>query len=298
MRARSVVLLAAAALLGAAGAAAFVVRAGLYDVAATKPHLQPVFSLLETAVKHSVRRRARDIAVPRRAADAPGADGALAARRGAACYRVHCLQCHGGPGVAPEPMSLGMQPLPPPLVAAAAQWKPAELYWITRHGLKMTGMPAWQHRLGEADLWAVVFFVEQLATFTPDDFAATLAAAGHERCDVPEGTVAASPLLAASAAGGAAAGPDAERGRLAMAQYGCNGCHTIPGVTSAQPQVGPPLAGFARRTQLPGGLANTAQNLERWLRDPRGVDAHTAMPALGLSAADARDIVAYLTRLR
>ncbi|MFO1267390.1 MAG: c-type cytochrome [Rubrivivax sp.] len=260
-------------------------------------------SLLDIAVKRAVRRHAGGIAVPIVA----GADAALVARRGAACYRVHCLQCHGGPGVAPEPMSLGMQPLPPPLVAAAAQWKTAEIYWITRNGLKMTGMPAWQHRLSDGDLWAVVFFVQQLARFTPADFATAQAAVANERCDVPDGTAAiASPRFAASAAAAAAgaagnadaAAPDAERGRLALAQYGCNGCHTIPGVTSSKPQVGPPLAAFARRTQLPGGLPNTPQNLERWLRDPRAVDAHTAMPALGLTARDTRDIVAYLNGLR
>src|SRR5688500_2660971 len=80
-------------LLGALTAGA-VVYGGLYDVAATTQHTQPVYSLIEKTMQRSVRRQARDIDVP------VSLDAAPTLRRGAACYRDHCLQCHGGPGVA------------------------------------------------------------------------------------------------------------------------------------------------------------------------------------------------------
>jgi cytochrome c1 len=62
--------------------------------------------------------------------------------------------------------------------------------------------------------------------------------------------------------------------------------------------VGPPLDRIATRGYIAGVLANTPQNMVRWLRDPPAVDARTAMPDLGLSEAEARDIAAYLYTLK
>lgn len=90
------------------------------------------------------------------------------------------------------------------------------------------------------------------------------------------------------------AGGDAARGRAAIERYGCVACHTIPGIPSYGASVGPPLAQLARRGYLAGQLPNTPEHLVRWLRDPPGVDPRTTMPALGLSAAEAADIAAYL----
>lgn len=255
------------------------VRGGVYDVAATSPHLQPVHSLLETTMRHAVRRRARGI-------DVPAIEGSRIATDGAACYRLHCLQCHGGPGMAPGPMGRSMQPLPGPLVGAAQEWRAAEIYWITRHGIKLTGMPAWQNRLRDPELWAVVFFVLQMADVTPMAFRQVMGDSAGLHCpDAGDGESA-----------GAALGNPA-RGRAALPRYGCNGCHQIPGVVGSAVNVGPPLAGFGRRTLLPGGLPNEPDTLARWLRDPQQFDPRSAMPALGVSADDARDIAAYLGRL-
>lgn len=262
------------------GGALLFVRSGVYDVAATSPHLQPVHALLGATMHHAVRRRARGIAVP-------PVEPNRVATVGAACYRQHCLQCHGGPGVAPGPIGLSMQPLPGPLVTAARDWQAAEVYWITRHGIKLTGMPAWQHRLREPELWAVVYFVQQMADVTPVAFRQVMADTAGLHCPgAGDGE-----LVDPAAPG------DRERGRAALSQYGCNGCHQIPGVVGSAVQVGPPLAGFGHRTLLPGGVPNNADNLARWLREPQRFDPRSAMPALGVSARDARDIAAYLGRL-
>jgi cytochrome c len=93
-------------------------------------------------------------------------------------------------------------------------------------------------------------------------------------------------------------GGDPERGRQLLQQYGCNSCHTIPGVRQADGLVGPPLTRFGARSYIAGELPNNADNLQRWIRDPQSVEPGTAMPNLGVSALDARDITAYLYTLK
>ncbi len=91
---------------------------------------------------------------------------------------------------------------------------------------------------------------------------------------------------------------DPDRGRVLLRTYGCASCHTIPGVDGATGLVGPPLAGVAARSYIGGVLTNTPANMVRWIRDPKGVDSLTAMPNVGVTAADARRIAAYLYTLR
>ena len=93
-------------------------------------------------------------------------------------------------------------------------------------------------------------------------------------------------------------GGDPQQGRGAIREYGCGACHVIPGVTGASGLVGPPLNSFARRAYVAGNLPNTAPNLIRWIQVPQAVEPGTAMPNLGVTDADARDIAAYLYTLR
>ena len=93
-------------------------------------------------------------------------------------------------------------------------------------------------------------------------------------------------------------GGDPDRGRAAVTTYGCSSCHTIPGVRGADAIVGPPLTRMGGRTYVAGVLPNTPDNLVRWITDPPGVDPLTAMPNLGVTEQDARDLAAYLYTLR
>jgi cytochrome c2 len=93
-------------------------------------------------------------------------------------------------------------------------------------------------------------------------------------------------------------GGDPVRGARLIRHYGCDACHTIPGIEGADREVGPPLAGVANRMFIGGVLANTPSNMMRWIENPQAVDPLTAMPALGVGAAEARDIAAYLYTLR
>ena len=91
-----------------------------------------------------------------------------------------------------------------------------------------------------------------------------------------------------------AAGGDPQRGAAHIARYGCGSCHTIGGISSAHGLVGPALNGVRDRMYIAGMLNNEPDNLIHWIRDPKSVNPHTAMPVLGLSERDAADIAAYL----
>jgi cytochrome c2 len=91
---------------------------------------------------------------------------------------------------------------------------------------------------------------------------------------------------------------DARRGKIALTQYACNACHMVPGVTGSEVYVGRPLQGLAGRKFIAGHVPNTQENLMKWIRNPREIDPETAMPVLGVSEADARDISAYLLTRR
>lgn len=93
-------------------------------------------------------------------------------------------------------------------------------------------------------------------------------------------------------------GGDPSRGRALLRPYGCAQCHTIPGVPGADGLIGPSLAGIANRVYVGGVVTNTPQNLIRWIMDPQAIDAKTAMPAVGVTEDQARDIAAYLYTLR
>jgi cytochrome c len=93
------------------------------------------------------------------------------------------------------------------------------------------------------------------------------------------------------------AGGDARRGARLIAAYGCGSCHAIPGVPGARGNVGPPLTAFAERTYIAGALRNEPVALVRWIRFPQFVEPGTAMPDLGVTEQQARDIAAYLYTL-
>jgi putative membrane protein len=89
-------------------------------------------------------------------------------------------------------------------------------------------------------------------------------------------------------------GGDPERGSLAFRRYGCGSCHSVQGVPGAAGLVGPPLSGIGARAYVAGVLTNTPEHLARWIQSPQAVDSLTAMPSLGVTSADARDIAAWL----
>jgi cytochrome c oxidase assembly factor CtaG/cytochrome c2 len=98
--------------------------------------------------------------------------------------------------------------------------------------------------------------------------------------------------------GNAITGGDARHGKALISRYGCTACHIIPGVDGGAAHVGPRLDAVRKQAYVAGVLPNTPDNLVRWIHNPKQVDSLTAMPYLGVSLDEARDIASYLYSIR
>lgn len=173
----------------------------------------------------------------------------------------------------------------PPAVAQLARTRdPAQIFWAGKHGLKMTGMPGWDHKLSDDEIWNIVAFIETVPRLSP--------AAFYEMAGIAAPVAVGSDEPVQTGPGGA------RKGRAALRQFGCTSCHMIEGVAGPDTWVGPPLYGLAQRRYIGGVLPNTPENLVRWIRNPQAHDPLTAMPNLGVDAASASDIAAYLISVR
>jgi mono/diheme cytochrome c family protein len=155
--------LLAVALLVLVVAAAVGIYAGLYNIAADVPHTQPVYWFLETVRDRSVAARARDIVVPNDLTDQTRIS------RGAGQYADMCSGCHLAPGMKRTEISQGLYPRAPEL-RRKTDLTPAEQFWIVKHGVKMSGMPAWGVTHDDGLLWDVVAFVRKLPELTPEQY--------------------------------------------------------------------------------------------------------------------------------
>jgi cytochrome c2 len=164
----------------------------------------------------------------------------------------------------------GLDPLQDQQLAGLVMWIPAGVI------LTLVGIALFAAWIGEAERRQRATMVAVLAIAT----AVTACDASPER-------------IARELTGG-----DPARGRDAVRTYGCDTCHTIPGVLSADATVGPPLTGVAVRTYLAGRIQNTPENLMQWIRSPHTIDEKTAMPETGVTEQDSRDIAAFLYTLR
>ena len=88
-----------------------------------------------------------------------------------------------------------------------------------------------------------------------------------------------------------------ERAHEHIRNYGCAGCHDIPGIDGPEGLVGPPLGTIGKRVYIAGVMTNTPGNLVDWIVNPPSIDPMTAMPVTGISEAEARDVAAYLYSL-
>lgn len=260
----------------AAGGAAVFLFSGIYSVAASTDHTRVVYWALEQGMRSSVRAQAADVPAP------PPMDAAML-RKGAHCFHENCVQCHGAPGHAPADFAGGLLPVAKSLVQTSRELPLEQVYWITRHGIRLTAMPAWEHRLDDRDLWAIAAFVHrELPRLSVQQYRQAVAASAPEVCARPS----------------ARSTPEPKRGLSAMRQYGCQGCHIIPGITGPTMHVGPSLREFARRPLIAGALPNTPENVLRWLQQPQSLRPRTLMPHLGVTEQHALDMRAYLATLR
>lgn len=274
-------------LFGVLGACAFlligvlagiaILLSGAFSTAATEQHSAFTHWLLDTGLRYSIDANADGIA-------APSLTGAPMIERGRECFRAHCVHCHGVPAVTREPHGLGMMPIPNDLTEAARDWPAAWLYYVTAKGVRMTGMPAWEFRLPDADLWATVAFLKQLPGLTRAQYVELTPLPPDSGCGI--GDARAGPLTGAH--------PEDERGEIVLRQYACHACHRIDGVVGPDSHVGPALVDWRSRRYIAGTLPNTPDNLVRWIVDPSGVSPDTLMPDLGVTDAHAREMADFL----
>lgn len=146
----------------ALGAAAFV-WSGVYDVGADDAHTRAVEATIERLRERSVAARARDIAAP---ADL---DDPKRVAAGASHYAEMCVGCHLAPGVTQSELRDGLYPRPPSFIESA-QRDPRTMFWTIKHGIKMSGMPAWGKSHDDEAIWNMVAFVQKVPGMSVKDY--------------------------------------------------------------------------------------------------------------------------------
>ena len=140
------------------------VRSGFFNVGASSPHTKLTEWITHETMIHSIRRHAARIEAPRRFSSEQIVAGFCT-------YETHCVACHGASAIAREQWVGGLEPSPPYLVDATSKWKPRELFWIAKNGIKMTGMPSWRDSMSDAQIWEVVGFLEAMRRLPPQTYA-------------------------------------------------------------------------------------------------------------------------------
>lgn len=144
-------------------AALGVIYSGAYNVAATSEHWPVTEWLLNQTVHNSVAARAEAIEMP-----------PLGARRqvlaGAANYEAMCADCHVAPGVEQGWPGVAMYPQPPRLDKVVEHMTPAQLFWVIKHGIKATGMPASGPSHSAEEIWSIVAFIQQLPQMSAAEY--------------------------------------------------------------------------------------------------------------------------------
>lgn len=252
-----------------------VLLSGAYTTSATKQHFALTYKILDLGLALSVRAAASDIEVP-------DLQQPEMIRMGAACYREYCVQCHGAPGVSRDSLGKGMLPSPSNLVQSGREWGAADLYYVTKKGVRMAGMPAWEFRISDAGLWSTTAFLMHLPMLTRETYQQLNAAVSNVGC----------PSNAATAT------YSAVRAKTLLRQYACDNCHRIPGMVGPDTHVGPPLKHWSRRKYIAGVVPNTRDNLVSWIVRPQAISPTTLMPDLRVPETQAREMAAYLMEAR
>ncbi|MBT9470792.1 MAG: cytochrome c [Phenylobacterium sp.] len=162
---------AAALLIG--GVAGAVIYSGLYNIGADAPHTRPVYWMIENLRDRSIAVRARGITPPANFNDPKRI------ATGAGLYAEMCSGCHLAPGMEKTEISQGLYPQAPELGRGLAH-TPGEEFWMIKHGIKMTAMPAWGRTHSDELIWDMVAFVRKLPTLSPAQYQAAVKSAPED----------------------------------------------------------------------------------------------------------------------
>ena len=147
--------------LGALGAALFV-ASGFYNIGADDHHTKATLALITQLRDRSIQARLGSIQPQLAATPAM-------IQSGAEHYAALCVGCHLAPGVTKSDLRTGLYPHPPNLAQEDIQ-ESRRTFWIIKHGIKMSAMPAWGKTLDDAAIWDVVAFVRKMPGMTPEDY--------------------------------------------------------------------------------------------------------------------------------
>jgi mono/diheme cytochrome c family protein len=166
---KQIIWLAGLLALAAVATGAFI-WSGAYNIGADHPHWPLTESVIRAVRESSIEARLSGIA-------APDLDNESLIRAGAGNYDAMCAGCHLEPGEDHSELSAGLYPSPPNLVRDRID-DPAEAFWVIKHGIKMTGMPAWGKSMEDGSIWGMVAFLQRLPGLSADQYHELVEASG------------------------------------------------------------------------------------------------------------------------
>jgi mono/diheme cytochrome c family protein len=156
------------------------IYAGIYKIGADAPHSRMVYSVLDTLRERSIAASARGILVPK------DLNYPKRVAMGAGLYDEMCTGCHLGPGLEKSEMSQGLYP-PAPELALGSRHTPAQQFWIIKHGVKLSAMPAWGKTHNDELIWDMVAFLHKLPKMPPEQYKAAVASTPAEHDEMMQG---------------------------------------------------------------------------------------------------------------
>jgi cytochrome c553 len=231
---------------------------GVFNIAASAGHPALLHWFLDLGKTRSIEWHSRAITPP------PDLLDINRVRLGAAHFEGGCAECHGAPGRAINPVYEHMLPMPPDLAMRVPIWETRELHWIVRHGLQLTGMPAWSGDEHEDELWSMVAFLLALPELDADAYQAL--AGGNLN-------------LSGTAPASARVEELVEEGISTLARTACDRCHDTA-------DAGPPSA------LVPRLAGQSAAYIERSLQEYRRGERRSGFMQPVAAALDDRQIAA------
>lgn len=140
------------------------IYSGVYNISAMDHHSRMTLWMMNTVRDKSIRYNTDDNI------KMPDLSDSTLIEMGFEHYREMCAGCHGGPGIEKSEIARGLYPSPPNLKNISDEWTPRQLFWITKNGLKMTGMPGFGPTHPDEKIWAIVAFTKQLKTMTKEQY--------------------------------------------------------------------------------------------------------------------------------
>ena len=162
-----VVTVTALSVIAAVGSVAFI-YSGTYNIGADNHHTQLVATALQTLRERSIQVRSANLVLPK-------LDDEQLVLKGAGQYAAMCTNCHLAPGMKDSEIRPGLYPQPPNL--SQTRIDPKEAFWVIKHGIKMSAMPAWGSSHDDDTIWSMVAFLQKLPDLSPAQYKAIVAKA-------------------------------------------------------------------------------------------------------------------------